>query len=169
MPPPGTTAFSVSVSKDDLVFSSAHFITYAGNRCEGLHGHNYRARVTIEGELDPADRLVFDFIELKRVMRALCGEIDHLVLLPLENARIAVTEVDDEVHVAVDGVRRYVLPRAECALLPIPNTTVEMLAELLAGRLRERLVRSGGHTVTAIEMEIEENFGQSATCRIAAR
>ena len=46
--------FRVSVTKDDLVFASAHFITLAGHRCEGLHGHNYRARVTLDGELDAA-------------------------------------------------------------------------------------------------------------------
>ena len=44
--------FRVSVTKDNLVFSSAHFITFAGHRCEGLHGHNYRAHVTVEGALD---------------------------------------------------------------------------------------------------------------------
>ena len=49
--------FRVSVSKDYLVFASAHFITFAGHRCEGLHGHNYRARVTIEGALDEYYRL----------------------------------------------------------------------------------------------------------------
>ena len=36
MQPPGD--FRVSVSKDYLVFASAHFITFAGHRCEGLHG-----------------------------------------------------------------------------------------------------------------------------------
>ena len=41
--------FHVTVEKDYLVFASAHFITFAGHRCEGLHGHNYRARVTLEG------------------------------------------------------------------------------------------------------------------------
>ena len=40
--------FRVSVTKDYLVFASAHFITFAGHRCEGLHGHNYRVGVTIE-------------------------------------------------------------------------------------------------------------------------
>src|SRR5213076_998800 len=38
--------FRVSVTKDDLVFASAHFITFEGHACEGLHGHNYRAHVT---------------------------------------------------------------------------------------------------------------------------
>ena len=60
--------FRVSVAKDYLVFASAHFITFAGHRCEGLHGHNYRARVTIEGELDQESGWVIDFIEVKRIM-----------------------------------------------------------------------------------------------------
>ena len=98
--------FRVSVARDDLVFSSAHFITYAGHRCEGLHGHNYRARVTVDGELDPADKLVFDFLELKRIMRRLCGEIDHLVLLPLESARIRVIDDGETVRVSVDDTPR---------------------------------------------------------------
>src|SRR5206468_5839378 len=54
--------FSVSVTKDYLVFASAHFITFAGHRCEGLHGHNYRARVTIDGALDEESWFVFDFV-----------------------------------------------------------------------------------------------------------
>lgn len=161
--------FRVSVTKDDLVFSSAHFITYAGHRCEGLHGHNYRARVTVAGALDPTDQLVFDFLELKRIMRRLCSEIDHLVLLPTESARIAVAEDGDTVKVAVDGKPRYLFPRRDCALLPVPNTTVEMLAELLADRLRRELEALGAKGLTAIEMELEESFGQSAIYRMNLR
>jgi 6-pyruvoyltetrahydropterin/6-carboxytetrahydropterin synthase len=163
-----SAAFSVSVSKDDLVFSSAHFITFGADRCEGLHGHNYRVRVTVDGTLD-RDALVFDFIELRRIMRHLCEEIDHLVLLPTKSSRIQVTEAADSVSVAVDGVMRYTFPRVDCALLPIQNTTAEMLAELLATRLKDALGRSDAGTVTAIELEIEENFGQSAICRLDVR
>ncbi|MBI2186553.1 MAG: 6-carboxytetrahydropterin synthase [Acidobacteria bacterium] len=148
------------------MFSSAHFITYAGHRCEGLHGHNYRVRVAVDGALDPTDRLVFDFLELKRIMRRLCRDIDHLVLLPTESSRIGVAEEGETVRVAVDGRPRYVFPRRDCALLPVPNTTVEMLAELLAGRLRAEFDGLGVHGLTAIEMEVEENFGQSATYRM---
>lgn len=157
--------FRVSVTKDYLVFASAHFITFAGHRCEGLHGHNYRARVTVEGALNEESWFVFDFVELKRIMKRLCDEIDHLVLLPLENSRIAVVEEGDVVTVAVDGKPRYLFPRRDCALLPIPNTTVEMLAELLADRLRAELEARGAAGLTALEMEVEENFGQTAVFR----
>ena len=157
--------YSVTVAKDYLVFASAHFITFAGHRCEALHGHNYRARVTVEGGLDEETWFVFDFVVLKHLMRELCDEIDHKVLLPLQNPKIQVTEEGDAVLVAVEGVLRYRFPRVDCSLLPVPNTTVEMLAELLADRCREKLEKLGARGLTAIEMEIEENFGQSAVYR----
>jgi len=158
--------FRVSVSKDYLVFASAHFITFAGHRCEGLHGHNYRVRVTLDGRLNEESWFVFDFVELKKIMRRLCDEIDHLVLLPLQSDRVQVREEGETVSVAVDGKPRYLFPRRDCALLPIPNTTVEMLAEMLIDRLRAALDAAGASGLTAIEMEVEENFGQSAICRV---
>jgi 6-pyruvoyltetrahydropterin/6-carboxytetrahydropterin synthase len=158
--------FRVSVTKDYLVFASAHFITFAGHRCEGLHGHNYRVRVTVDGALDPEAWFVFDFVVLKKIMKGLCDEIDHKVLLPLQNPKIQVVEDGEVVTVAYEGKPRYVFPRRDCALLPVPNTTVEMLAELLTDRLRVELGKLGAQGLTAIEMEVEENFGQSAFYRV---
>jgi 6-pyruvoyltetrahydropterin/6-carboxytetrahydropterin synthase len=158
--------FRVSVTKDYLVFASAHFITFAGHRCEGLHGHNYRVRVTVDGALDEESWFVFDFVILKKIMRKLCDEIDHKVLLPLENPKIQLTDEGESVKVAYEGKPRYVFPRSDCALLPLPNTTVEMLAELLTTRLRSELESMGARGLTAVEMEVEENFGQAATYRL---
>ncbi len=158
--------YKVTVTKDYIVFASAHFITFAGHRCEGLHGHNYRATVTVEGALDPDAWFVFDFVVLKKLMKQLCDEIDHVVLLPMQSQRVTVTVEGETVHVSVDGAPRYVFPRRDCALLPIPNTTVEMLAKLLTERLKSEIDRLGSAGVTAIEMEVEENFGQSATYRV---
>ena len=157
--------YRVSVTKDYLVFSSAHFITFAGHRCEGLHGHNYRVRVTLEGGLNAEAWFVFDFVELKRIMKRLCDEIDHLVLLPLQSDRVKVFEEGENVRVDVDGRPKYLFPRRDCSLLPIPNTTVEMLAQLLTARLKETIGTDGMTRLTAIEMEVEENFGQTAVYR----
>ena len=157
--------FRVSVTKDNLVFASAHFITFPGHRCEPLHGHNYRTRVVVEGGLDPEAHYVFDFVELKQLMKRLTDEIDHKVLLPLENPKIEIAERDDSVTVACGGKPRYVFPKTDCAFLPVPNTTVEMLAQYLAGRVRAELAASGAVQLTAVEIEVEEIFGQSATYR----
>lgn len=162
---PARHEFRVSVTKDNIVFASAHFITFPGHRCETLHGHNYRTRVAVEGGLDPEAHYVFDFTELKQLMKRLTDEIDHKVLLPLENPKLQIAEQGDAVTVCYQGKPRYVFPKVDCALLPIPNTTVEMLAQYLAGRVRQELAASGPVRLKAIEVEVEETFGQSATYR----
>jgi 6-pyruvoyltetrahydropterin/6-carboxytetrahydropterin synthase len=154
------SSYRVHVTKDYLVFSSAHFITFAGHRCESLHGHNYRVGVTLDGALLPEGWYVLDFSEVKQRMKRLCDEIDHKVLLPLSNPKLTIAETDDLVSVAYLGAPRYVFPRRDCALLPIPNTTVEQLANYLCHRLLHDLPDTG--RLTSVEVEVEENFGQSA-------
>ena len=67
-------------------------------------------------------------------------------------------------RVAFDGQPRYVFPARDCVILPIPNTTVEMLSQYLAGRVRSELA-AGSVRLKTIEIEVEENFGQSASYR----
>ena len=154
------TNFKVHVSKDYLIFCAAHFVTYDGE-CEPLHGHNYRASVTVEGSLQD-DQFVINFVTLKRLMRGLVDQLDHLTLLPEFNPHFHLTRANGEVIVEVQN-RRYVLPESDVLVLPIPNTTAEKLAEYLAGQLREQI----GHlpNLTACEMEVSEVEGQSAIYR----
>jgi len=37
--------YRVRLDKEQHVFSAAHFITFNGDVCERLHGHNYRVAV----------------------------------------------------------------------------------------------------------------------------
>src|SRR5437870_13784976 len=99
--------FKVAVSKDNLVFAAAHFITFAGHRCETLHGHNYRTRVVVEGGLDPEAHYVLDFSELKHLMKRLTDEIDHKVPLPLQNPKIQLREEADPAALAAAGRPRH--------------------------------------------------------------
>src|SRR5204863_8192900 len=83
--------FKVRVTKDHLVFCSGHFISYEGDKCEKLHGHNYRATVEIEGRLDE-NHYVFDFIALKYRTKAITDSLDHYMMLPTRNPLIQVEE-----------------------------------------------------------------------------
>ena len=69
--------FEVSVEQ---TFAAGHALRNYNGKCENVHGHNYRVRVIIEGaELDHAGLLV-DFVELKRVLRAIIEKLDHRFL-----------------------------------------------------------------------------------------
>lgn len=162
---PVQSKFRVEVSKDYLVFASAHFITFRGHQCESLHGHNYRVAVAVEGSVDGECLFVLDFSVLKRIVRKLVDEIDHKVLLPTQNAKLGFRETDGALAVDYFGKLTYVFPRSDCALLPIPNTTAEMLAQYLGAAAHQELAKEGYTHLTLLELEVEENYGQSATYR----
>ena len=153
--------FRVRVTKDHLVFSAAHFITFNGNICERLHGHNWRTAVELSGPLDE-NRYVFDFIALKNRMRELTDELDHRMLVATKNQLLAVTESAKGVRISFCE-KEWVFPREDCVLLPIENTTVELLANYLAGRLLDVLKTQHRFSPDMLRIEVEESFGQVAT------
>lgn len=154
--------YQVRVTKDELVFSAGHFITYAGGLCERVHGHNYRTAVEVEDVLDE-NHYVFDFIALRDFTRAIAAELDHRMLLPTRSPLILL-EDDGPANVrARYGDRYWSFPRDECVLLPIANTTTELLADYIAGRLRDEWAARGIPLPRVMRVEVEENFGQTAT------
>jgi 6-pyruvoyltetrahydropterin/6-carboxytetrahydropterin synthase len=156
-------SFRVVVSKDYLTFSSAHFITFSGHQCESLHGHNYRVGVSVAGDVDPECAFVVDFAILKDAVRNLIKPMDHRVLLPTQNPKLAYKDEGDSLTVAYFGQHRFTFPRSDCCLLPITNTTAEMIAEYLAGEVRQHLMRFAN--LATLEIEVEESVGQAAYFR----
>jgi 6-pyruvoyltetrahydropterin/6-carboxytetrahydropterin synthase len=154
--------FRISVSKDYLTFAAAHFITFRGHACESLHGHNYRVGIVIEGPIDPECHFVVDFGVLKRIVRTRIDLLDHRVLLPTANPKLSFRETDGMTFVTYLGVQAYQFPTRDCAMLPIANTTAEMIAEWFARQVQDDLLAAGG-TVDLFEIEVEESVGQSAS------
>ncbi len=153
--------FRVTVNKDYLVCSAAHFITFRGHTCESLHGHNYRIGITVEGPIDDECLFVVDFAILKRVVRRYVDQMDHRVLLPTRNPKVAFRTDGAMTLVDYFGVQTYQFPTRDCAMLPVANTTAEMLAEWIAQGVRDDLAAEGCR-LTMIQIEVEESFGQSA-------
>lgn len=156
--------FRVRVTKDHLVFSAAHFITFNGNICERLHGHNWRTAVELSGPLDE-NRYVFDFIALRDAMQKIVNGLDHRVLLPTKHPQIGV-QADEREVTATFEARRWVFPREDCVLLPVMNTTAEEIAAWIASQLREVAIAKAGANIKTLQVEVEENFGQWAICQI---
>ena len=157
--------YRIAVSRDNLMFAAGHFASYDGDRVEPLHGHNYRLGVTLEGPTEQ-NAYVFNFVTLKRMMKRLTDELDHRMLLPLHNPLVAIEETADGGVIARTQGRWYRFPRGDVVLLDLPNTTVEMMARYLCSRLRAELAaRADATHLTAIEVALEESFGQTAFYR----
>ena len=62
--------------------------------------------------------------------------------------------------------REWLFPRDDCVLLPIENTTAELLARHIGQRLLAILAEKHQFRPEVLRVEVEESPGQSATYRL---
>ena len=156
--------FSIEVSKDYFNFASAHFLIFANGKREALHGHNYQVSVAVEGELDRAGVLL-DFITFKPLVKQVCDDLDHRTLIQKESPLLGIRQHRKGVEVLYKD-QRIILPRRDIILLPLVNTSTELLAEYIAGKIRQRTHRQfPGARLRFIEVGVEEARGQKGVFR----
>jgi len=154
------SSYGVRVTKDYLLFSAGHFITYNGDECERIHGHNWHVAVEVEGELDQ-NQYVFDFIALLELSKSIVAELDHRMLLPDGTGLIKLHDDGPNWRVVYQA-RFWSFPKEECVVLPIPNTTTELIATWFNARLRAAITARGLMLPRLLKVEILENLGQMA-------
>jgi len=150
--------YCITLEQNTLRFAAAHFATFGGD-CEPLHGHNYGVTLELSGPLT-LESWVLDFSEAKRIARAICKEVDHKFILQTESKALAVERCETVYEIAFRD-RRYVMPIADVAPLPIDNSTAERLAGWFAGRVAAELAARSITNIQAISVGIEEAPGQS--------
>jgi 6-pyruvoyltetrahydropterin/6-carboxytetrahydropterin synthase len=63
----------------EFTFEAAHDLpnTPEGHKCRRLHGHSFRVRLSVEGEVDPVTGWVMDYAEIKAAFKPIWDLLDH--------------------------------------------------------------------------------------------
>jgi 6-pyruvoyltetrahydropterin/6-carboxytetrahydropterin synthase len=69
--------YEVSV---DETFAAAHNLRNYRGKCENLHGHNYKVRITLAGQELDSTGLLYDFVQLKKAIQDVIRSLDHTYL-----------------------------------------------------------------------------------------
>jgi 6-pyruvoyltetrahydropterin/6-carboxytetrahydropterin synthase len=154
--------YSIKVYKQYFNFASSHFLIFDDGTREPLHGHNYRVMVKGEApELGNSDML-FDFLDIKPIVREICDSLDHRVMLPKLHPGLQVFDDGANYKVITPDESTFSLPKQDVLLLDIPNTSAERLAAYLCDRIREKTLEKFQFAFSKLEVEVEETPGQSA-------
>lgn len=156
--------YSIRVYKQYFNFACSHFLVFENGTREPLHGHNYRVQVQGEAPKLTHD-LVFDFLDIKPIVRKLCDCLDHKVLLPKENPFLEYYNKDKNIEIKTMDGSFFSLPLTDIILLPISNTSAERLAIYLCEQIRHKVWEEYQFKFTNLDVEVEETPGQSAIYR----
>lgn len=127
---------TISISKDYLHFSAAHFTIFSATERENLHGHNFFVEAEAIGEIGD-DGLCFDYNALKQLLKELCDQLDETTLLPARSPHLDIEASGSRVTVGFGDERLEFLAR-DVTLLDVRNVTVEELAHWFLRELRAR-------------------------------
>ena len=159
-----STAYSIRVYKQYFNFASSHFMLFKDGTREPLHGHNYR--VQIKGNALDFEHLendmVFDFLDIKPIVRQICDSLDHKLLIPKNNPNLKIEERDKNYILITPDESFFSIPQSDVLLLPIENTSAERIAAYLAHQIRDIVFQTFKFEFKELEVEVEETPGQSA-------
>ena len=105
--------YEVSV---DETFAAAHNLRGYKGKCEDLHGHNYKVRVTLSGLEVDAVGLLYDFVHLKKTIQQVIRSLDHKYLNELPPF--------DEINPSAENIARFLYDETSKQLPRAPNGTV---------------------------------------------
>jgi 6-pyruvoyl-tetrahydropterin synthase len=128
---------------------------------EPLHGHNYRVQVKGNAP-ELSDDMVFDFLNIKPIVRKICDSLDHKLLIPKLNANITIEDREKNYVFITKDESMFSIPKTDVLLLPIENTSAERIAAYIASELSLEMKKQYNFEFNELEIEVEETPGQCA-------
>ncbi len=157
--------YAIKVYKEYFNFACSHFLIFKDGTREPLHGHNYR--VSLKGDaLDLEGDMVFDFLDIKPIVREVCDSLDHKLLLPSENPNLRIDSKEANYEVTPKDGSFFSFPKQDVLILPLPNTSAERLAIYLANEINELTKARFNFSFKSLEIEVEETKGQCAIYKL---
>jgi 6-pyruvoyltetrahydropterin/6-carboxytetrahydropterin synthase len=160
-------SFGIRIYKEYFNFAAAHFLIFEDGSREELHGHNYQVQMSVDGALSEGNDVFIDFLHIKPLLKRVCDSIDHRTLLPENNPFLSLNVSEPEVLATFHTGDRWIFPRRDVIILPLPNTSVERLSQYICKQTLLALAEIYPDAkIQRVAVSVEESRGQCAEYRL---
>ena len=139
--------YSIIIDRESLRFTASHWVKYrqtvvdttsdggiAVRReqhtvVEPLHGHTFRAKLTITGELDEFG-CVIDFVLAEQILVKVLQQFDQKILVPRDAPYLVMRQEGSQVVLWIFN-REWVFELKDVKWLPVKNVSTEAIATII--------------------------------------
>ena len=98
-------------------YDSAHYLRNYHGKCERLHGHRYVVELALFGEKLDAAGIAFDFVDVKRELRAIAERLDHENLNEVPPFTELEPSAENQARYIYEEMKRLLPPKMSEAML----------------------------------------------------
>ena len=151
---------TITVDKEYLKFSAAHYTIFSAESRERLHGHNFAVRAKVRFPVDDTG-INFDYKLFKDTLRDICDSLDEYTIIAKNSKFLKIEEAGEYYKITHNGTE-MMLRQDETLLLPITNSTIEELSNYLLGRLVQNKTMIDDNEVDYVAVQTSSGPGQWA-------
>lgn len=127
----------------EFKWEMGHRLPFHKGKCKNIHGHTYRMRVELEGELDK-NGMVIDYYDVNEMIEPLVNELDHTFL---------VCENDREMIEVLDKLNSLKI------VVPF-ETTAENITKYFLKKIKEKIGSPSIKTIKVRVYETEKTYAE---------
>ncbi|KUG26756.1 queuosine biosynthesis qued, ptps-i [hydrocarbon metagenome] len=132
----------MKISKE-FKWEMGHRLPFHSGKCKNIHGHTYKMRVEIEGDLDE-NGMVIDYYDVSEIISPMVEELDHSFM---------VKETDKEIIDFLDKLN------SKKVVVPF-ETTAENITLHLLEKIKERINSNRIKRIKVRVYETEKTYAE---------
>lgn len=132
----------MKISKE-FKWEMGHRLPFHSGKCKNIHGHTYKMRVEIEGDLDE-NGMVIDYYDISEIISPIVDELDHSFM---------VKETD---KVIIDFLDKL---KSKKVVVPF-ETTAENITLHLLTKIKERITSARIKKIKVRVYETEKTYAE---------
>ena len=146
-------------------FSAGHFTIFSKTEREAMHGHTYKVGASLTLDVKPLG-LNFDYRAFKLAMRALCGKLNTVFLLPEQSEFLNLQQHAEHITVEFNSTTMQLL-KSDVLLLPLANITIELLSGYLLDQLIETNAWLKTNGLSSLTVAVANTDMQAASAKVS--
>jgi len=132
----------MKISKE-FKWEMGHRLPFHSGKCKNIHGHTYKMRVEIEGDLDE-NGMVIDYYDVSEIISPMVEELDHSFM---------VKETDKEIIDFLDKLK------SKKVVVPF-ETTAENITLHMLEKIKERITSDRIKRIKVRVYETEKTYAE---------
>lgn len=127
----------ITVKREDMKFSCAHFTIFSKTERERVHGHNFRVWAELWSSVD-SNGMAIDYTIIRKIILNTCKELNEHMLIPEFSPHLKINKESSKIEITFNNQSMMFL-NSDVKILQLLNITNEELCKIFIAAILDKV------------------------------